>query len=46
MRIGWVEIRTIYGIDKRSYFHPLKDSARFLGMVWHAWHRRCRASNQ
>lgn len=40
MRIGWVEIRTIYGIDKTSYFHPLKDSARFLGMVWHAWRRR------
>jgi glycosyltransferase involved in cell wall biosynthesis len=39
MRIGWVEIRTIYG-DEPSYFHPLKDSARFLGMVWHAW--RCR----
>jgi glycosyltransferase involved in cell wall biosynthesis len=46
MRIGWVEIRTIYGIDKRSYFHPLKDSARFLGMVWRAWRRRCRASDQ
>ncbi len=44
MRIGWVEIETIYGIDKRSYFHPLKDSARFLGMVWQAWRRRCRTS--
>lgn len=40
MRIGWVEIRTIYGIDKVSYFHPIKDSVRFLRMVWHAWHRR------
>jgi glycosyltransferase involved in cell wall biosynthesis len=39
MRIGWVEIRTIYG-DEPSYFHPLRDSARFLGMVWHAWRRR------
>lgn len=36
MRIGWVEIRTIYGVGKVSYFHPLKDSARFLRMVWHA----------
>jgi glycosyltransferase involved in cell wall biosynthesis len=38
--IGWVDIRTIYGIDKVSYFHPLKDSARFLGMVWYAWRQR------
>lgn len=44
MRIGWVDIRTIYDIDKRSYFHPLKDSARFLTMVWHAWRQRCAAS--
>lgn len=40
MRIGWVEIRTIYGVDKKSYFHPVKDSARFLTMVWHAWRQR------
>lgn len=40
MRIGWVDIRTIYNVDKRSYFHPLKDSAGFLGMVWHAWRQR------
>ena len=40
MRIGWVEIRTIYDTGKKSYFHPLKDSARFLGMVWHAWRQR------
>jgi glycosyltransferase involved in cell wall biosynthesis len=40
VRIGWVDIRTIYGIDKVSYFHPVKDSARFLGMVWHAWRQR------
>lgn len=42
MRIGWVEIRTIYGVDKVSYFDPLEDSARFLGMVWRAW-RECRS---
>ncbi len=42
MRIGWVEIRTIYDVDKVSYFDPLKDSARFLGMVWRA--RRARNS--
>ena len=40
IRIGWVDIRTIYGIDKVSYFHPIKDSARFLGMVWRAWRQR------
>jgi len=40
MRIGWVEIRTIYDVDKVSYFDPLKDSARFLGMVWKAWAER------
>jgi glycosyltransferase involved in cell wall biosynthesis len=39
-RIGWVDIRTIYGIGKVSYFHPIKDSARFLGMVWRAWRQR------
>jgi len=42
MRIAWVDIRTIYDVDKVSYFHPVKDSARFLGMVWHAWRWRRR----
>ena len=37
MRIGWVDIRTIYDTGKVSYFHPLRDSARFLRMVWYAW---------
>ena len=41
VRIGWVDIRTIYGIDKVSYFHPIRDTARFFGMVWHAWRQRC-----
>jgi glycosyltransferase involved in cell wall biosynthesis len=41
-RIGWVDIRTIYGIGKKSYFHPIKDSARFLEMVWWAWRERGR----
>jgi glycosyltransferase involved in cell wall biosynthesis len=39
--IGWVDIRTIYGIGKVSYFHPIRDSLRFLQMVW--WARRQRA---
>lgn len=38
--IGWVEIRTIYDVGKVSYFHPVKDTARFLGMVWYAWRQR------
>ncbi len=40
MRIGWVEIRTIYGVGEVSYFHPLKDSARFLAVVWRAWRNK------
>ena len=39
VRIGWVDIRTIYGVGEVSYFHPVRDSARFLGMVWHAWRK-------
>ena len=38
MRISWVGIETIYNIDKTSYFHPIKDSFRFLQMAW--WARR------
>lgn len=40
MKIDWVDIRTIYDIDKVSYFHPLRDSAIFLGMVWRAYRYR------
>lgn len=41
--IGWVPIRTIYGIDKPSYFHPIKDTLRFLRMVWWIGKRRLTA---
>ena len=34
LEIGWVEVLTIYGIDKKSYFHPFHDSVKFLDMVW------------
>jgi glycosyltransferase involved in cell wall biosynthesis len=34
--ITWVDISTIYSVDKKSYFHPLKDSLKFLDMVWQA----------
>lgn len=40
LTIGWIPIRTIYGINKRSYFHPVKDTLRFLRMVW--WIRKQR----
>jgi hypothetical protein len=40
MCIDWVDIRTIYGTGKVSHFHPIKDSIRFLQMVW--WARRQR----
>ena len=40
LRIGWVDIRTIYGINKVSYFHPIHDSLRFIGMIWHAYRYR------
>ncbi len=38
--IGWVPIRTIYGIGKPSYFHPVKDTLRLLRMVWWIGKRR------
>jgi glycosyltransferase involved in cell wall biosynthesis len=40
--IDWVEIRTIYGINKVSYFHPIKDTLRFFKMVWRARRERAR----
>jgi len=40
MSVAWVPIRTIYMSERRSGFHPVKDSARFLRMVWSIWRRR------
>jgi glycosyltransferase involved in cell wall biosynthesis len=40
MHIDWVDIRTIYGIGKVSHFHPIKDSIRFMQMVWWAWRQK------
>jgi len=31
--IEWVSVKTIYGIDKTSYFDPIWDSFRFFGAV-------------
>jgi glycosyltransferase involved in cell wall biosynthesis len=39
LKIGWVDIRTIYGTGKKSYFHPFHDSVKFIDMVWVA-HKR------
>ncbi len=39
LKIGWVEVRTIYGVGKKSYFHPFHDSVKFINMVWVA-HKR------
>lgn len=39
VKIGSVPIRSIYG-DERSKINPLKDSARFIRMLWR--YRRCR----
>jgi glycosyltransferase involved in cell wall biosynthesis len=39
LEIGWVDVHTIYGIDKKSYFHPFYDSVKFLDMVWMAYKR-------
>ncbi len=39
LEIGWVDVHTIYGIDKKSYFHPFYDSVKFLDMVWVAYKR-------
>ncbi|MBN2555916.1 MAG: glycosyltransferase family 2 protein [Anaerolineales bacterium] len=42
MDIDWVDIKTIYDIDKVSYFHPIRDSIIFLGMVRRAHQYRKR----
>ena len=42
MRIGWVDIRTIYGTGKASYFRPVRDSALFLRTVWRAHRQRAK----
>ncbi|MEJ2012743.1 MAG: glycosyltransferase family 2 protein [Anaerolineales bacterium] len=33
-RIGWVDIDTIYDVDKESYFHPIRDTLKFLALLW------------
>jgi glycosyltransferase involved in cell wall biosynthesis len=39
-RIGWVDIETIYGNDKVSYFHPLRDTIKFLELIWSVARRK------
>ena len=38
--VSWIDIRTIYGTGKKSYFHPWYDSMRFLKMVGFAFRMR------
>lgn len=35
--LDWVDIRTIYDVNKVSYFHPVRDTLKFFGVVWYAW---------
>jgi len=44
--IGWVDIRTIYGIGKRSNFRPIADSVHFLRTVWWAYRQRLAWENE
>ena len=46
MPIGWVPIRTIYLPERKSGFHPFRDTLRFLRMVWHIWRERRRHEAQ
>jgi len=39
LSLAWVDVATIYDTGKVSYFHPIKDSARFLAALWRAWRR-------
>lgn len=39
-QLNWVDIRTIYGTGKKSYFHPWYDSLRFIKMVGFAYRMR------
>ncbi len=39
-QLEWIDIRTIYGTGKKSYFHPWYDSLRFLKMVIFAYRMR------
>jgi glycosyltransferase involved in cell wall biosynthesis len=32
-KIGWVDIDTIYNVGKESYFHPIRDTLKFLGLL-------------
>lgn len=39
-RVRWINIRTIYGTGKVSYFDPVSDTLRFLRMVIKAYRAR------
>jgi glycosyltransferase involved in cell wall biosynthesis len=37
MRLGWVDIRTIYDTEIKSHFHPIRDTMKFFAVVWYAY---------
>ena len=37
LSLEWVDIRTIYDVNKVSYFHPVRDTLKFFGVVWYAF---------
>lgn len=43
LTLAWVDVQTIYGTGKASYFNPILDSARFLSTVWWARGRMAQA---
>lgn len=48
LEIVWVDISTIYDTKTTSYFHPVRDSIRFLRTVWQArrWGRPTEAASE
>jgi glycosyltransferase involved in cell wall biosynthesis len=43
--LGEVSVRSIYGDDHASHIKPLRDSVRFISLVWHLALRRFLASS-
>ena len=45
MKLGWVDIRTIYDAKIKSHFHPIRDTMKFFAVAWYAYrtHKASRA---
>jgi glycosyltransferase involved in cell wall biosynthesis len=37
MKLGWVDIRTIYNAEIKSHFHPVRDTMKFFVVAWYAY---------